>query len=678
MKKIDLHLHTVSTPSDRNFSFSIERLKWYVEEGNLDAIAITNHNMFDLNQFYEIQEKLSIKVFPGIEIDVEGTHILLIAEDDQLLDFSEKCQLVKEQIPDRNTSINVEKLKEIFPRISDYLLIPHYKKSPEIHTDTLSKLQHLISAGEVSSARKFIYCIKDPDALVPVCFSDLRIEERLHKIPARQTYINVGEISLKSVKQALTDKQKVHLSKEEGHKFFNALNNGLKLSTGLNVILGERSSGKSHTLNSIEEENTTDDIRVKYVRQFSLLQKDLDDEKDFSNRLTTSQSQITQNYLKEFQEVVDKIKDIDLDNSSRTLDNFVNSLLKHASEADKLDSFAKVKLFTESKFQINNLLSLKELIKASITLADNSEYQHIINKHISSDNLNFLTVDLIEKYNKNKESELQKAYVNDIVDNIKSELQMRTAASPVTEINLYEHVLDIEKVSKFNDVVENLKISKEFIRQDIQGFLKVAKRGTFNFARELGAVLNKQISFANAFKSYDISGYEYLSELKKISGLSETDYYKHFAKISYDILNSSGYTVSGGERSEYRLLQEISDASQYDLLLIDEPESSFDNVFLYNKVNKLIKEMSKFMPVIIVTHNSTVGASIKPDYLIYTSKKNGTTGVQYEIYTGYPNDKYLVNLDGDKTHNHKVLLDCLEAGKTPYLTRRDEYEMLAD
>ena len=154
------------------------------------------------------------------------------------------------------------------------------------------------------------------------------------------------------------------------------------------MILGERSSGKSHTLNSIEEENTTDDIRVKYVRQFSLLQKDLDDEKDFSNRLTTSQSQITQNYLKEFQEVVDKIKDIDLDNSSRTLDNFVNSLLKHASEADKLDSFAKVKLFTESKFQTNNLLSLQELIKASITLADNSEYQHIINKHISSDSLN--------------------------------------------------------------------------------------------------------------------------------------------------------------------------------------------------------------------------------------------------------------------------------------------------
>lgn len=47
MKKIDLHLHTVSTVSDRNFTFSMERLEWYVSEGNLDAIAITNHNMFD-------------------------------------------------------------------------------------------------------------------------------------------------------------------------------------------------------------------------------------------------------------------------------------------------------------------------------------------------------------------------------------------------------------------------------------------------------------------------------------------------------------------------------------------------------------------------------------------------------------------------------------------------------
>ena len=124
--------------------------------------------------------------------------------------------------------------------------------------------------------------------------------------------------------------------------------------------------------------------------------------------------------------------------------------------------------------------------------------------------------------------------------------------------------------------------------------------------------------------------------------------------------------------------REISDASQFDLLLIDEPESSFDNIFLYKKVNRLIKEMSGFMPVILVTHNSTVGASIKPDYLVYTSKRVNDGKVEYDLYTGYPTDKVLVGLDGMETDNHKVLLDCLEAGREPYAVRRKEYEVLED
>ncbi len=43
------------------------------------------------------------------------------------------------------------------------------------------------------------------------------------------------------------------------------------------------------------------------------------------------------------------------------------------------------------------------------------------------------------------------------------------------------------------------------------------------------------------------------------------------------------------------------------MLLIDEPESSFDNIFLKEDVNSLLKEFSQEMPVVIVTHNSTIG-----------------------------------------------------------------------
>ena len=51
MRKIDLHIHTCPTISDHPFVFSLEALQQYVSNYHLDAIAITNHNVFNESQF---------------------------------------------------------------------------------------------------------------------------------------------------------------------------------------------------------------------------------------------------------------------------------------------------------------------------------------------------------------------------------------------------------------------------------------------------------------------------------------------------------------------------------------------------------------------------------------------------------------------------------------------------
>ena len=80
MKKMDLHIHTVSTKRDKPFAFSIEKLKGYVIQEKVDLIAITNHNLFDAQQFSDITNALPIKVFPGIEVDIEGGHLIVISQ----------------------------------------------------------------------------------------------------------------------------------------------------------------------------------------------------------------------------------------------------------------------------------------------------------------------------------------------------------------------------------------------------------------------------------------------------------------------------------------------------------------------------------------------------------------------------------------------------------------------
>src|SRR5690606_37943871 len=118
--------------------------------------------------FEQITKELSIKVFPGIEIDLEGGHILLISENAELEDFNSKCKKVTDLIKSKNDSITYDQLIEIFPLLDKYLLIPHYDKNPIIKEETLNKLGENIFAGEVTSLRKFKSCLKEPDKLTPV------------------------------------------------------------------------------------------------------------------------------------------------------------------------------------------------------------------------------------------------------------------------------------------------------------------------------------------------------------------------------------------------------------------------------------------------------------------------------------------------------------------------------
>ena len=266
MKKMDLHIHTVKTQSDYDFAFSVNALKKYVEEQKIDAIAVTNHNLFDLEQYNQIVELLSgiATVFPGIEVNIGRKlgHLLVIADPSNAADFSERCREIQSAVTSPTEYVSVEQFMEILPNLSQYLLIPHMDKSPNVDDYTLSMLGDYIACGEVGSIKKFVYFQKDEKMPTPVYFSDCRLTDG-GELPVRATYIDTEDTSLESIKLCLQDKTKVSLSDENGSMRFWALPY-LPLSTGLNVIMGGRSSGKSYTLNKLY--NTYEN--VKYMSKF--------------------------------------------------------------------------------------------------------------------------------------------------------------------------------------------------------------------------------------------------------------------------------------------------------------------------------------------------------------------------------------------------------------------------
>lgn len=226
----------------------------------------------------------------------------------------------------------------------------------------------------------------------------------------------------------------------------------------------------------------------------------------------------------------------------------------------------------------------------------------------------------------------------------------------------------------FNIIASNVKKEKEIHRAEIGKYKVIINAIPFDGAKQLKSISGKRdISFSEAFDEYK-NPYRFLKKLTNMA-LASTELYRYFVDFKCKVLNQYGLEASGGERSEFNLSKHLEDATQHDMLIIDEPESSFDNPFLKTYINETLKQISQIIPVIIATHNSTIGASIKPDYIIYTKNEIDPNGnLQHKIYSGYPTNKQLVELGGDSIKNQTVQFECLEAGQPAYYERKRIYE----
>lgn len=677
MKRCDLHIHTVPSVSDSMFTYDKDVLLDYVEKTELDVIAITNHNLFDYSQFQEIKNSLpQIVVLPGIEVDLDNGHILVIANNDDgtLFDFNAQCEEVRNLIKTKDDDISYDTFMRIFGDLSRYLLIPHYEKEPKLHKDVISKLGRNIIAGEVSSVKKFIYMEKEESELTPVYFSDFRIEKGVtpDRYPVSHTFIDIDQVNINTLKLCLMDKTKVSLTSEKGVKLFQIFPNGQMLSTGLNIMFGKRSTGKTYTLNAIASRFSN---KAKYIKQFELLNTSSSDSDQFENDLKVRQENSAEEFLHEFSIIVtDMLKTISADEDEIKLQKYIEAVMSSAQQSDINDVFSKSKLFNESNFKEINNDEIKKLVNATRTLLESQQYKPLVSQYLNNDSLKALLKELIEQYWNNNTINLYYRDVNNMIKMVKDALQLKSAAPRIPNIDLYQYFINKKKREVFSQVAIAIKKNRTISTEKAGHFTISVSARPFVNATDLKTVGLKQVSLANAFSKYS-NPIQYLEELKSV-GIESDRIHKLFVAIDYNILNSSGLPVSGGERSEFNFLQKIKDAILCDILIIDEPESSFDNLFLKNEVNKFIKEMAENMPVIISTHNNTIGGSIKPDYILYTEKKIDADEVRFNIYSGYPTAKLLEDVNGNSIENYKITLNSLEAGEQAYSERKDIYETL--
>ncbi len=147
--KIDIHTHTKKCKSGDAPTREISPANFCetILSTDVRIVAITNHNVFDLNQFEEIKDRLgeSAQVWPGIELDILNDesrgHLLVVVSPKSASEFYAAVgELTKNSNPDSFTA-TIEDVLEKFDALNP-LYIAHYKqKKPNLSDEVLEILQ---------------------------------------------------------------------------------------------------------------------------------------------------------------------------------------------------------------------------------------------------------------------------------------------------------------------------------------------------------------------------------------------------------------------------------------------------------------------------------------------------------------------------------------------------------
>lgn len=224
-------------------------------------------------------------------------------------------------------------------------------------------------------------------------------------------------------------------------------------------------------------------------------------------------------------------------------------------------------------------------------------------------------------------------------------------------------------IKKYDYICNKLKEERLVNSVDVYRFKTNLYVSAYKNTSELKKQLHLAIPLKEVFSLYN-EPYRYVKQLQKIS-LEKNDIYKAIINFNVEVLNDKNLSLSGGERAEYNLLRELKDSENYDIVLLDEPEASFDNPFIKEYIIDIIKNISNKTTVFLSTHNNTLGILLKPNKIIYTKVcENG----MFKVFTGNFGDKYLKTKENELLESYDNILDVMEAGENAYEERREIYE----
>lgn len=679
--KIDFHSHTKKTKKDVKNSkreLKLDQYEKYIElrkNNNVGVIAITNHNVFDLEQ-YEKLEKLAgedIMFLPGVELDVfnEKTNkkysIVILCNPIFSDQFNKFVLNISGNYLKENKHINLEKLFVEIDNLNEIDLMfstplgkadseKKFDKNEYEYIDKYCIKKNFMHLAEVSHYKKNNAKVFSENNLIVVSGSDSNdaINIDYGKL-IDYKFVDGPLLGFNGLKKML-EIHKIHNlnNNEKDEEEIKIIENNDKFNTkvykGLNLILGSYASGKSsiikqikdyfskkgnNVINSIYESNNVDEEHDEFIKKL---------ESAFLNKLKDKLSSYS--FL--------LLNDDNLKNKMENINISINSFKKKWDDY-KESTKSKKTFFNISKVSVNffylkqweSFFKKKDLNNNDI---DNLFMDEIIINEKKIDTI----INYLEKM-KNNENFYPKSIYN---------LGNSTAFWKYF-MNFYEKEIDKNSIVKLiSNLIDTKKKQRSYINRLKIGFCFARSLYKFREASNKIISKNKAINTINDFGLFN--AFEKIYLLKK--DISKVISFINEKEIKEEFLGS--ININGSECLKIKFIAVNNKKKGIKACLGDKQKSENFIKFIESLNNK--KEYKEFI-------DHFINKFLNDDNIDYFFNKN-KNNIIYSLF-GYYSEYYNNNrlLENGLSSGQKKLLSIhryLEKDETFYFL--DEPEMSLD
>lgn len=708
--KIDVHVHTKKTKSGdaKTREVTAKRFSEIVTSTDVKIIAITNHNVFDIEQYDAICSEVNdaVQIWPGVELDVKENgrrgHLIVIVSPQRKNKFSEIVgSLTENKTPDEFTA-SIDDVLQNF-EILEPVYIAHYnQKKPNITDDDIdillknTKHKNRVIKEVTNSISAGIYISHGHSSIYGSDVHDWDEYEKLsHELPELRLPVNSFEHFCllldkdnKTINTVLDKKTSEEITIQP---FEDSTKLTFKIYNDINVFFGSKGTGKSKILEGIAKHYSNKGIAAKVFESGTSKLDDIYRLK--SNSLTIDLEDYNIDYCTNEIELLKKSQEENITSISSYEQYFSNITKNKNVQKVSIKDFKKEDTSQLKRKQqlidevFSTIHEFKKFTGANATLKD------ILGEKLILD-LEILVEKMVEKIKAAQESEFIKlsesGLFNGLIDCINTELS-RKSGSPSKPLSTGFKKYASNRVSierNVNKIINNLE---KPIEEKSEYVGSLGEKGDLYFKTTVifqdGKTSNTSFKpLSSVSKSpqkkfsksiYNISKTIYTNklfeEILRMNNIEDIDSIKtvyELGQFNKCFTLEEEYSPSNGESSMLLLHRELQEDK--DIYLLDEPEKSLGNDYINDVIVPLIKEKARMgKKVFICTHDANIAVRTLPYNSVY--RTHAVDG--YETYVGNPFSNDLNNLNdlSKKLDWKKISMRTLEGGEAAFGERGKIY-----